>query len=73
MKIVIAQQAKPLNTYKNTRMKLLKTNAAIWFNKVCKTKELQPTYINIRSNGKTDRDHKMINLAVRHRIKNWRY
>jgi hypothetical protein len=32
-KIIDAQQAKLRNTYKNTKLKLLKTNAAIWFNK----------------------------------------
>jgi len=32
MRIVNVQQAK-LNNYKNTRLKLLKTNAAIWFKK----------------------------------------
>jgi hypothetical protein len=35
-KIIDAQQAKLRNTYKNTKLKLLKTNAAIWFNKICK-------------------------------------
>ena len=32
--IVNAQQAKLNNIYKNTKLKLLKTNAAIWFNKM---------------------------------------
>jgi hypothetical protein len=32
-KIVLPQQANLINTCKNTRLKLLKTNAAIWFNK----------------------------------------
>jgi hypothetical protein len=33
IKIIDAQQAKLRNKYKNTKLKLLKTNAAIWFNK----------------------------------------
>jgi len=33
IKMVNAQQAKLKNNYKNTKLKLLKTNAAIWFNK----------------------------------------
>jgi hypothetical protein len=45
------QQAKLCNNYKNTKLKLLKTNAATWFNKVCKTKQLTPKYINIKVNG----------------------
>jgi hypothetical protein len=35
IKIVDAGQAKPRNSFKNTRLKLLKTNSAIWFNKMC--------------------------------------
>jgi hypothetical protein len=34
VKIIQAQQAKICNYYKNTKLKLLKTNAAIWFNKI---------------------------------------
>jgi hypothetical protein len=33
IKIIDAQQAKLRNDYKNTKLKLLKTNAEIWFNK----------------------------------------
>ena len=33
IKIIKAQQTKIHNNYKNTRLKLLKTNTAIWFNK----------------------------------------
>jgi len=51
MRIVSAQQAKLNNNYKNTRLKLLKTNPAIWFNKICKVKQLKPNYINIKING----------------------
>jgi hypothetical protein len=31
-----AQQAKAAYDYKNTKEELYKTNAAIWFNKICK-------------------------------------
>jgi len=33
IKIIEAQQAKIYYNYRNTRLKLLKTNAAIWFDK----------------------------------------
>jgi len=36
LKLIDSQQAKVCNIYKNTELKLLKTNAAIWFNNVCK-------------------------------------
>jgi len=39
-KIVDAQQARLYNSYKNTKCKLRRTNAAIWFNKTCKTKQV---------------------------------
>jgi hypothetical protein len=53
IKIIDAQQAKLRNTYKNTKLKLLKTNAAIWFNKFCKIRQLKPNYINIKINGRS--------------------
>lgn len=34
---------KLLVNFKNTTEKLLKTNAAIWFNKICKNRQLTPT------------------------------
>jgi len=33
------------------RLKLLKTNGAIWFNKMCKTKQMTPKYFSIKING----------------------
>jgi hypothetical protein len=41
IKIKEVQQAKISNNYKNTKLKLLKTNAAICFNKLCETKQLK--------------------------------
>ena len=52
VKIIDAQQARLCNSYKNTKLKLLKSNAAIWFKKTCKIKHLKPSYINIKNNGK---------------------
>jgi len=36
IKIINAQQARLNNIYKNTKLKLLKTDASIWFNKICR-------------------------------------
>jgi hypothetical protein len=36
IKIINAQQARTYNIYKNTKLKLLKSNAAIWYNKTCR-------------------------------------
>ena len=35
-----AKQAKEVNQYKNTKIKLYKSNAAIWYNKTCMIKQL---------------------------------
>ena len=53
--MISAQQAK-LNNYKNTKLKLLKKNAAIKFNKLCRIKQLKPNYINIKINGQKPQD-----------------
>lgn len=36
------QQATIVNLYKNTKDKVLRTNAAIWFNEICTAKHLAP-------------------------------
>jgi len=68
IKTVNAQQANLNNNYKNTRLKLLKTNAAKWFNKMCKVKQLKPNYINIKINGQKPQDMKTTINAIRFRI-----
>ena len=40
--IVTAQQARIVYKYKNTNQKLFKTNAAIWFDKMCRINHLTP-------------------------------
>jgi len=68
IKIVNAQQEKLNNNYKDTRLKLLKANATIWFNKICKVKQLKPNYINIKINGQKTQDNKTkINQIKRRR------
>jgi len=46
------------NIYRNTKQKLLKVNATIWFNKMCKIKELKPNYIHFNTRGKTPQDRR---------------
>jgi hypothetical protein len=50
IEITEAKQVKIYN-YKNTRLKLMKTNAAIWLNKISKTKQLASDYFSIKING----------------------
>ena len=61
IKIVSAQQAKLSDNYKKTRPKLLKTNAAICFNKMCKVKQLKQNYITVKINGQRPQGQKDYN------------
>jgi hypothetical protein len=40
IKIINAQQAKIINYFKNIKVKVLRANAAIWFNKICRARRL---------------------------------
>jgi hypothetical protein len=40
-KITDAHQAKTIEKFMNAKQKLLKTNAAIWFNTICRANGLQ--------------------------------
>jgi len=44
IKIIDAQQATMYNIDKNTKLIYLKKNAAIWYNEICKSKQLRPKY-----------------------------
>ena len=68
MKLTTAQQAKAYNIFKYTKQKLLKLKVAIWFNKLCKTKGLQPRYISLNTRGKSTRDHRTTQYATKYRI-----
>ena len=68
MKTVETQQARLCNSHKNTKLKLVKTNAALWFNTMCKIKRLKPNYINIKVNGKKSQDKKTTTNAIKYRI-----
>jgi len=52
LKFIIAKQAKDTHLYKNTKEKLYKTTVAIWYNKICRDKQLTPNCITIKVNGK---------------------
>jgi hypothetical protein len=57
-----------LYIFKNTRRKLLTANAAIWFNKICRIRQLQPSYMNIKFNGQRRQDKRTAAQAIRYRI-----
>ena len=45
-KITDAQPANMSNNFKNGKQKLPKTNAAIWFNQICRKNQLMHKYTN---------------------------
>jgi len=45
--IVNVKQAKEIYQYRNIKEKLHSTNAAIWYNKICREKQLAPNYTSI--------------------------
>jgi hypothetical protein len=67
VRIMDAKRAKLLNNFKNTKGKLLRTNAAIWFNKMCRIRQVKPNYINIRIN-RQKQDERTTTQAIRYRI-----
>ena len=67
VKIVEAQQVKLCTSYKNTKLKLLKTNAAVWFNKMGRIKHLKPNYINIKINRKKSQDKNTTTNGIKYR------
>jgi hypothetical protein len=50
-KFVNAQEAKLVYNYKYIKEKLHKTNASMWFNKICIIEKLTPKYIHVTVNG----------------------
>jgi hypothetical protein len=68
LKFVDAKQARQHNSFKNTKCKLLRTNAAILFNKMCGIKQVKPNYINIRINGQKQQHKRTTAQAIRYRI-----
>ena len=68
IKIFSAKQAKQIFQYKKIKIKLYKNNAAIWYNKTCRIKQLTPNYINVRVTGNNTRSQK--NEKYSHPIQN---
>ena len=52
-KIIDASQARLVYQYINIKRKLLRTNAHIWFNRMCKSKNITPNYARQKIKGST--------------------
>ena len=51
LKLINVQQANITHAHKNMKEKLHRTNASIYFNKMCTSNHLTPNYIKITNNG----------------------
>ena len=63
IKFCVAKQAKQIYKYKNIKAKLYKNNAAIWYNKRCRMKQITAGYISIKVNGnnpQSSHSHRLI-------------
>jgi hypothetical protein len=69
LKFANAQQAKYIHKFHALKKKLLKTTAAIWFNKTCRNLQLNPIYISIGINRNNKRDRNTLRAATLFRIK----
>jgi hypothetical protein len=70
IKINNAIQAKVVHQYKNTKRKLLRVNAGIWFNKKCPERGLTPISVKIKISGNNIATQKTHQQATRCRINN---
>jgi hypothetical protein len=68
VKCIDAKQAKEIHQYQNIKRRLYRTNAAVWYNKTCRDKQLTPKYISIRVNRKNKQSQKTLQNAIRYRI-----
>jgi hypothetical protein len=62
---VNAQQAKQIYRYKNIKEKLYKTKATVWYNTVCKHKQLTPNYIFIKRRTETSSTPTLLAASLR--------
>jgi hypothetical protein len=68
LKFSDAKQARHIHNYKNIKRKLYRTNPAIWYNEICRQKQLTPSYINIRIKGKNQQCQNALRTANLYRI-----
>jgi len=67
LKLIDAKHAKYIYRYKSIKRKLYRINAAIWYNKTCRQRQLTPAYVNICINGKKQ-CQKTLRTANQYRI-----
>jgi hypothetical protein len=69
VKLISDQQAKGTSIFKNTEGELLRTNAAIWFNKICKIDHLIPKYIHSKVGANNQQSKNAELAATKYRLR----
>ena len=67
LKFIDAKRQK-IHTTIRTSKGNYRINAAIWYNKTCRQRQLTPAYVNIRINGKRQQCQKTLRTANQYRI-----
>jgi len=65
LKFISAKQASEVYKYKNTKQKLHRTIAVIWYNKSCRDRNIKPYYVNIRIKGNNKQCKNTMKTAIR--------
>jgi len=65
---VNAKRAKETYRYRNTEEKLYKTDAAVWYNKMCREKQLTPRHMSIEINVKNSQYQETTKDATLYRL-----
>jgi hypothetical protein len=63
------KQKRSTSTKKLESSYIYKTNAAIWYNKMCKQLHLTPTYFSIKMSGSNCQSHNTLKAVIQFRIK----
>jgi len=64
-RFIYAKQAKGIHLYKNMKIKLYRANAAVWYNKTRRDKQLTANYITIKINGNNRQCTNTLRAATR--------
>jgi hypothetical protein len=68
-KIIDAQQTKTISSFKNAKLKFLKTNAVILSNKICRINQLTRKYVTIKVKGNNQQNKKAKLTATGYRLR----
>jgi hypothetical protein len=69
LKFINAKQAGEVYEYKNTKQKLHRTIAAIWYNKSGRDRNIKPNYVSIRIKG----NNKQCKNTMKTGTSSWRF